>query len=574
MGEKRIALLIGISNYQFATSLRNPINDVEAIEKALKRIGFDIILLKDTTFKDLRLALNSFGTKLNDYDVGLFYFAGHGIQIKGHNYLIPADANPLNENQVEFDCINANLILSIMEDAKNETNFIFLDACRNNPFERSWHRSPTVAGLSYMSAPYGTLIAYSTAPDKTALDGEYYSNSPYTQALIEEILSPDLTILQVLQRVRSKLIQRTNGEQVPWESTSLLNDIIFNDNRYFSIDTFCQSVMYNSDTDVVLNNLNLSSWDMTRISRSGIQINNDDKADGVIEVYYKEGLNFFDVFDKLEIKIHKDGKRVYNLYTVSKSASDVTLISQQLYNRLGAGLYDERRHSSFRDLDKIKLLARGRAKSFKDECFTNWYFEYVSFTLYYLRQPKRQFIFKVSFEPKKKVIAGTIMELLSSDYHNLLKSALKINSEVTENGRFEDYSLKLEHPELNFFDKAVIRLFDSEEHVDSSINLFLSHSISKTVDINYLSSLITSITRIYGTDTRGEGYLSGFEIEGLKSDLYWSGRTWDLNIQHQIMDTDSAIEDMLYGIHLNYHAEDGLELTIFGFEDLLKYVQL
>ncbi|MEM9671563.1 MAG: caspase domain-containing protein [Cyclobacteriaceae bacterium] len=571
MEEKRIALLVGISRYQFATSLSNPNNDVDSMEVTLKKLGFDVIVSKDPNYKSLRISINDFGTRLNDYDVGLFYFAGHGLQIKGFNYLVPVDANPLNENQVEYDCVNANLILSIMEDANNKTNFIFLDACRNNPFERSWNRSPTLPGLSYMSAPYGTLIAYSTAPNKTALDGEIDSNSPYTLALTEEILSPDLTILQVLQNVRLKLIRQTEGEQVPWESTSLLNDFKFNDNIYFSLDTFCQSVMYSKKKDIVLNTLNLRTWDITRITKKGIPLNEMDIQAGVIEVYYQEGLNYFNVFDKLEIKIYKNGEREYNLFTVTRNANHVISISQQLYNRLGVGLYDDNRHSSFFDVDKIKALARGKAKSSKDECFTNWHFESVGFTLYYLNNPKRQFIFKTRIYPNKRVIDRTIKDIFSNEYPKLVKTAIKVGEEKTENAKFEDFQLNLMEPEFGIFDKAILRTFNSGNEKRNSSNLLFSQSERKLLNTTELSSLIAKLTDIYGLDTQNQGYLTGIEVENLETDLHWSGRTWDLNIQHQIMDNDSAIEDMLYRIHLYYYEEDGLNMTIFGLEDLIEY---
>ena len=293
--DKRLALIIGVSDYQYASKLRNPINDANSMDNVLLKLGFETVVLKNPTFKDFKLALNDFSDSLNEYDSGLFYFAGHGIQVKGMNYLIPSDANPLNENQVEFDCINANQILSLMSDSVNETNFIILDACRNNPFERSWNRTATIEGLTYMSAPYGTLIAYSTAPDKTASDGDG-NNGLYTSVLIGEIVTPNLTILQVFQNVRSKLIRLSEGNQVPWESTSLLNDYVFNNDRYISVSTFCQSILYNHERDVVLNQLKLNLWDIQKITKLGIPISKEDKEAGVIEVYYKNKVNYFDIF--------------------------------------------------------------------------------------------------------------------------------------------------------------------------------------------------------------------------------------------------------------------------------------
>ena len=488
------------------------------------------------------------------------------------NYLIPTDANPLNENQVEFDCINVNQILSLMSDASNDTNFIILDACRNNPFERSWHRSPTLQGLSYMSAPYGTLIAYSTAPDKTASDGEG-SNGLYTSVLVDEIISPNLTILQVLQNVRLKLINLSKGEQVPWESTSLLQDFVFNDNRYVSISTFCQSVLYSHDRDIVLNNLKLDIWSLSKLSKLKIPINKEDVEAGVIEVYVKSKVNYFDVFDELEIHIYKNGERDYNLYTLTKNASQVFEISQEIYNKLGGGLYDDERFSSFRDYDKINNIARGKAKLPQEQCFTMWIFDYVSFTLKYLINPNKQFVFTVRIKPNKKVVQKTISEILLNDYSSLISSAVKIMPTGEHKGKYVDYHTSLPIHELNFFNTAVIRKFISKEKSKSSTSIFLTNSDTSNINIIEISNLVGKLTSIYGVDRSGEGYLSGYEEENLKAGRYWSGRTWDLNIQHQIQDLDSAIEEMLYGVHLNYDDEiKGLELSIFGYERLIDYI--
>ena len=573
MGQKRLALLIGISNYEFANKLKNPLNDVDSMKNVLSKLGFEVVTVKDATFRKFKLELSNFGTNLNDYDVGLFYFAGHGIQVKGMNYLIPKDANPLNENQVEFDCINANQILSHMSDAGNKINFIILDACRNNPFERSWHRSPSVQGLSYMSAPYGTLIAYSTAPDKTASDGEG-DNGLYTSILIDEIISPNLTILQVLQNVRLKLINLSNGKQVPWESTSLLNDFIFNDNRYTSISTFCQSILYSHDRDIVLNNLKLEIWDLNKLSKLNLPINKEDIKAGVIEVYLKNKTNYFDIFNELEIHIYKNGERDYNLYTSTKDASKVYAISQEFYNRLGGGLYDDERFSTFRDFNNIKSIARGKAKLPKEQCFTMWIFDNVSFILKYLISPKKQFIFTINTKPNKKVIQRTIAELLVNDYYSLMSSATKIEPSDEYKGKYIDYHSTLSKPELNMFDTVIVRKFTAQEEAKSSINIFLTDSMGTNIEISQVSNLVGKLTSIYGVDRSGEGYLSGYEELNLKNDRYWLGRAWDLNIQHQIQDMDSAIEEMLYGIHLNFDVEmNGLELTIYGYESLLDYIK-
>jgi len=179
--------------------------------------------------------MDKFGGKLKGKHVGLFFYAGHGVQVKGHNYLIPTDAKLDNENDAEYDCVKAGRILAKMETAGTRTNIVILDACRDNPFERSWRRGTEGTGLAFMNAPSGSLIAYSTAPGKTALDGRG-KNSPYTSALLKHIDSPNITVLQMFQRVRSTVMDGSEYKQTPWESTSLRGDFYFTtkgkDNRF------------------------------------------------------------------------------------------------------------------------------------------------------------------------------------------------------------------------------------------------------------------------------------------------------------------------------------------------------
>lgn len=571
--DKRLALIIGITDYQFASKLKNPINDAISMNSVLSKLGFETVMLKNPTYKNFKLALNEFGEKLNRFDSGLFYFAGHGIQVKGINYLIPSDANPLNENQVEFDCINANQILSLMSDSINKTNFIILDACRNNPFERSWSRSQTIEGLSYMSAPYGTLIAYSTAPDKTASDGEG-DNGLYTSVLIEEILAPKLTILQVLQNVRSKLIRLSNGQQVPWESTSLLNDYVFNDDRYISISTFSQSILYNHDRDIVLNQLKLNHWDLQKLSNLGVSISKEDKEAGVIDVYYKNKLDYFDIFNELEIHFYQNGTRDYNLFTTTRNAQQVQLIYHEICNKLGRGTYDDEQRSPFFDFNNIKRISQGKAKALNEQCLNMWYFDNITFFLKYLVLPKRQFVFTINVKPIKRVIDKTIGELLVNDFYFQLQDGFRTYPNGEYEGKFIDYNISLKEPEFNFFDTAKVRIFTTAINAKSSSNIFLTSSTSKEPNIKFLNNLVFKITSIYGTDRSGEGYLSGIEEQNIKEGRYWFGREWDVNIQHQIWDTDSNGEEMLYGVHLHYNIEDnGIELSIIGYDSFMEYLK-
>lgn len=138
--EKRLALVIGNADYPGSNKLGNPVNDANDMAASLRKLGFEVMQYTNLNNRTMREAINSFGDKLRDYQVGLFYYAGHGVQSKGRNYLVPLDAKPQSENEIEYDCLLADRILTKMEDARTRTNIVVLDACRNSPFERSWQR--------------------------------------------------------------------------------------------------------------------------------------------------------------------------------------------------------------------------------------------------------------------------------------------------------------------------------------------------------------------------------------------------------------------------------------------------
>ncbi len=224
--DKRLALVIGNADYQFGGVLANPENDAKSMAAALKQIGFDVLEYTNANQKEIKKAIDEFGDKLKLYDVGLFFYAGHGVQVKGSNYLVPVDANLSSENDVEYDCVNAERILAKMEDAGSKVNIVVLDACRNNPFERSWTRSTQGKGLAFMNAPSGSLIAYATSPGTTASDGSG-QNGLYTSALLQHLSTPNITILEMFQQVRSTVMEKSGDIQVPWESTSLKGNFYF-----------------------------------------------------------------------------------------------------------------------------------------------------------------------------------------------------------------------------------------------------------------------------------------------------------------------------------------------------------
>ena len=221
---KRIALVIGNGAYENAPHLKNPANDATDIAGHLVKAGFTVDHGTNLNQRQMKAMIRAFGQKLKAGAHGLFYFAGHGVQLRGRNYLIPVDANIQSEADVEDQSVDTNLMLGIMDEAGNGLNVVILDACRNNPFGRSFRSASN--GLAQMDAPSGTLIAYATAPGSVASDGKE-RNGLYTQELLKNMLTPGLSIEEVFKRVRIAVRNATGGQQTPWESSSLTGDFYF-----------------------------------------------------------------------------------------------------------------------------------------------------------------------------------------------------------------------------------------------------------------------------------------------------------------------------------------------------------
>ena len=223
IAEQRIALVIGNGQYKDAP-LHNPVNDAQAIAKVLSRSGFKVALKENIGRAEMQVALREFGDALRKGGVGLFYFAGHGVQVKGRNFLIPVDADIQREDEVAYNSVDAGQVLDKMETANNRLNIVILDACRNNPFARSMRSA--AAGLAQMDAPAGTFIAFATAPGSVASDGQG-KNGLYTQHLLRAMLRPGAKIEDVFKEVRASVRRDSGGKQVPWENTSLEGDFVF-----------------------------------------------------------------------------------------------------------------------------------------------------------------------------------------------------------------------------------------------------------------------------------------------------------------------------------------------------------
>ncbi len=231
--ERRVALVIGNANYK-ASKLENPVNDASDMTNVLRGLGFEVSLLQDATLSQMRNATRKFEEVVLGADVALIFFAGHGVEAKGRNYVIPVNADIQRDYELDDQAYNAGQWLDMLETAKSQNtqrvNIVILDACRDNPVSRQW-RSVS-SGLSQMNAPRGTLLVYSTSPGKVASDGpKGQRNSPFTKSLLRSMQTPNLPVEQVLKEVRRQVLADTNGEQLPWENSSLIGEFMFNRQR-------------------------------------------------------------------------------------------------------------------------------------------------------------------------------------------------------------------------------------------------------------------------------------------------------------------------------------------------------
>lgn len=218
----KYALVIGNRQYEEAP-LRNPENDANDMAALLKQFGFSVIKKINIGHQDMEDAIRNFGTRLQEGDIALFYFSGHGLQVDGMNYLLPIGSRIESVDEIKYKAVNANMVLDKLEQAGSQVNIIILDACRNNPFSR--FRS-LQRGLALMSSPSGTLIAYATSPGNVAYDGDE-RNSPYTKHLLKAMKTPGFQIEEVFKDVRVAVMAETEKKQVPWESSSLTGKFYF-----------------------------------------------------------------------------------------------------------------------------------------------------------------------------------------------------------------------------------------------------------------------------------------------------------------------------------------------------------
>lgn len=226
----RVALVIGNGAYRHVPELPNARNDGRLMATTLRELGFEVLEGIDADMDRTGELVRQFARHIEAAEVALFYYAGHGLQVNGENYLVPVDARLERPADLEWETLPASRILSQL-DSRERTNVVILDACRNNPFAQRLARGATRgvrvgSGLADMRGGLGTLIAFATEPNAVALDGDG-SNSPFTAALARYMREPGLEIRQLMTLVRRDVVQATDGEQVPWDHSSLLGDFYF-----------------------------------------------------------------------------------------------------------------------------------------------------------------------------------------------------------------------------------------------------------------------------------------------------------------------------------------------------------
>jgi len=233
---RRSALVIGNGAYKSAP-LKNPVGDAQAVAASLRDLGYEVTLRQNTTLFDLIEALRDFSLRSAKSDVRLLFYAGHGIQARGRNYLLPVDAIPQGEDEIAAKAADVGEFVDRLSANKQGLNIVVLDACRVNPFaggvivgpdgRRLKFRGLTPTGLARLEAPVGTLVAFSTAPNGVALDGPVGEHSVYAKHLLQNIQTPGLPVEQLFKRVRIGVADETQRVQVPWESSSLTSDFCF-----------------------------------------------------------------------------------------------------------------------------------------------------------------------------------------------------------------------------------------------------------------------------------------------------------------------------------------------------------
>ena len=325
----RIALVIGNSDYIYVNKLNNPRNDADDIEHVLSSLNFDVRKVTDTNLIDLQQAINTFLKELDEYAVGLLFYAGHGMQIDGKNYLVPIDLETCDKSKTIVSCYSVNSFLDGVSSYKGKTIICILDACRNNPFASN--RGFSAGFVPFTNPPKGTIIAYSTSTDCTAFDGQE-SNGLYTQVLKDAMLIPNIKIEEMFKSVRNKVseisIKQYGDEQISWEYSSLVGDF------YFSVTP--QPV-----------NMNITDEEIFRFICTQQKFY-EDTTDNIYDI---ECMPYVDVYNKYHIPVIK-ALRAYSRLDYQKKGyqfSDATIHQVNIDYLSALGLKQQQARWSYKD---------------------------------------------------------------------------------------------------------------------------------------------------------------------------------------------------------------------------------
>lgn len=340
--QNRLALVIGNGSYT-NSPLRNPVNDASDVARELKTLGFEVLSYTNLNQNEMKRAVREFGKKLKDNGgIGLFYYAGHGVQVKGVNYLIPVDAQAGSEEEVEYESVEAGFVLAQMEAAGNSLNIVILDACRNNPFARSYRSADK--GLAQMNAPSGTLIAYSTAPGSVAADGTG-ENGVYTAELLKQMKMPNLSIEDVFKQVRIAVRSQTQNKQTPWESSSLIGNFYFSQNGDKNTEVKQEQVEKKKETSVKEKTKFLASerfftFELKQCRISGttvacdLMITNNENSQRRLEFYQRDFGPISKIFDDQGNEIRMTSNEISNRgsYEYATILPDVSVKAKAVFN--------------------------------------------------------------------------------------------------------------------------------------------------------------------------------------------------------------------------------------------------
>ncbi len=234
--DRGVALVIGNSDYRIG-ALKNPVNDARAVADTLRTLGFDVTLRENTSLRDMIESFRKFSLTARSARVRVLYYAGHGVQVQGRNYLLPVDTEIHGEDEMAAKSADLNELIERLGAMAQGINIVILDACRNNPFSgamilgpdgrRLKFRGATPGGLAAVDAPLGSMVAFSTAPGGVALDNPNENNSLYTRHLLSAMQTPGLAVELLFKQVRLAVARDTGRVQVPWESSSLTGDFCF-----------------------------------------------------------------------------------------------------------------------------------------------------------------------------------------------------------------------------------------------------------------------------------------------------------------------------------------------------------